>query len=91
MELSFRGASEVTRRRFLMSGAIGLSTIAVPRIARAQSATEPPPKRAAPDEYSVAAPVSIEVNARPIASFDRSDRAHVRFGSRLCKNADVGV
>src|SRR5580692_11559238 len=71
----------LTRRRFLMSGAIGLSTIAVPRIARAQSATEPPPKPAEPDEYSVAAPVSIEVNARPIASFDRSDHAHVRFGS----------
>ena len=86
MELSFRGASEVTRRRFLMSGAIGLSTLAVPRIAWAQSATEPPLKRAAPDEYSVAAPVSIDVNARPIASFDRSDRAHVRFGSRLCEN-----
>jgi hypothetical protein len=72
---------DITRRRFLMSGAIGLSTIAVPRIARAQSATEPPPKPAEPDEYSVAAPVSIEVNARPIASFDRSDHAHVRFGS----------
>jgi hypothetical protein len=72
---------DFTRRRFLMSGAIGLSTIAVPRIARAQSATEPPPKPLPPDEYSVAAPVSIEVNARPIASFDRSDRAHLRFGS----------
>src|SRR5471030_2990826 len=72
---------DFTRRRFLMSGAIGLSTIALPRIARAQSATEPPPKPIAPDEYSVAAPVSIEVNARPIASFDRSDRAHLRFGS----------
>ncbi len=70
-----------TRRRFLMSGAMGLSTIAVPRIARAQSAIEPPPKPVVADEYSVAAPVSIEVNARPIASFDRSDRTHVRFGS----------
>jgi hypothetical protein len=64
-----------------MSGAMGLSTIAMPRIASARSATEPPPKPVGPDEYSVSAPVSIEVNARPIASFDRSDRTRVRFGS----------
>jgi hypothetical protein len=96
MELSFRGASEasepgihyyrrqsrgLTRRRFLVSGAAGLSTIALPLLARAQSAAEPPPKPLPPDEYSVAAPVSIEVNARPIASFDRSDHMHLRFGS----------
>jgi hypothetical protein len=72
---------DVTRRRFLMSGAMGLSTIAMPRFAQAQSATDAPPKPIAPDEFSVAAPVSIEVNARPIASFDRSDPRHVRFGS----------
>jgi hypothetical protein len=42
---------------------------------------EPPSKPLAPDEHSVAAPVSIEVNARPIPSFDPSDRAHVRFGA----------
>jgi hypothetical protein len=73
---------DFTRRRFLMSGAAGLSTIAMmPRIARAQSATEPPPKPLPPDQYSIAAPASIEVNARPIASFDRSDRTRVRFGS----------
>jgi hypothetical protein len=72
----------VTRRRFLMTGAAGLSTIAMmPLLARAQSATEPPPKPLPPDEYSIAAPASIEVNARPIASFDRSDRTRVRFGS----------
>jgi hypothetical protein len=70
-----------TRRRLLMSGAIGLSTIAMSRIARAQSATEPPLKPVVPDETSVTAPVSIEVNARPIASFDRSDSRRVRFGS----------
>ena len=34
-----------------------------------------------PDEYSVTAPVSIEVNARPMPSFDTRDRSHVRFGS----------
>jgi hypothetical protein len=64
-----------------MSGATGFSAIAMPRLARAQSATEPPPKPVVPDEFSVAAPVSIEVNARPIASFDRSDPRRVRFGS----------
>jgi hypothetical protein len=71
----------LTRRRLLMSGAMGLSTIAMPGVARAQSATETPSKPLTPDEYSVSAPVSIEVNARPIASFDRSDRTRVRFGS----------
>jgi hypothetical protein len=53
----------------------------MPGIGWAQSATEPPAKPLAPDEHSVAAPASIEVNARPIASFDPSDRAHVRFGA----------
>jgi len=50
-------------------------------MARAQSATEPPRKPLPPDEFAVAAPVSIEVNARPIASFDPSDRSQVRFGA----------
>jgi hypothetical protein len=68
-------------RRLLMSGAVALSTLAVSRLASAQSATEPPLKPVVPDETMVAAPVSIEVNARPIASFDRTDRAHTRFGS----------
>ncbi len=48
-----------------------------PRAAR----SEPPPKPAARTRHSVTAPVSIEVNARPIASFDPRDRSHVRFGS----------
>jgi hypothetical protein len=71
---------DFTRRRFLRSGAAGLS-LAVPRIARGQRATEPPLKPVPLDEYSVASPYSIEVNARPIPSFDRTDRAHLRFGS----------
>jgi hypothetical protein len=70
-----------SRRRFLQSTAAGLSTIAMPQFARAQLATQPPPKQATPDEFSVAAPVPIEVNARPIPSFDTRDRSHVRFGS----------
>ena len=54
---------------------------ALPAIANAQTAVQPRPKQAGPDEYSVAAPVSIEVNARPIPSFDTRDRSRVRFGS----------
>ena len=38
-------------------------------------------KPIAPDEFTVTAPVSIEVNARPIPSFDTSDRSRVRFGA----------
>ena len=53
----------------------------MPTLARAQLATDFSSKQAAPDEHSVAAPISIEVNARPIASFDMRDRSHLRFGS----------
>jgi hypothetical protein len=72
---------DLSRRRLLQSAAAGFSVAALPGIARAQSATQPPPKQPALDEHSVAAPVSIEVKARPIASFDPSDRSHLRFGS----------
>jgi hypothetical protein len=71
----------VSRRRFLKYSAAGLSVSAVPGLARAQTAVQPPPKQATPDEFSVTAPVSIEVNARPLPSFDTRDRSHVRFGS----------
>ena len=73
--------TRLSRRRFLQSTAAGLSTIAMPQFARAQLATQPPPKQATADEFSVAAPVSIEVKARPIPSFDTRDRSHLRFGS----------
>jgi hypothetical protein len=63
----------LTRRRFLVSAAAGL----VPGIAQAQTLPKHPP----PDELSVAAPVAIEVNARPIPSFDTRDRARTRFGA----------
>src|SRR5882757_1522017 len=62
----------LTRRRFLAAAA-GL----VPAAAQAQTR----PKQLPPDEFSVAAPVSIEVNARPIPSFDSRDRARTRFGA----------
>ena len=69
----------LSRRRFLEIAALGLSAAA--GTARAQTAVQPPPKPSAADEYSVSAPVSIEVNARPIPSFDTRDRSRVRFGS----------
>src|SRR5260221_505073 len=69
----------VSRRRFLKYSAAGLSVSAVPGLVRAQTAVQPPPKPAIPDEFSVTAPVSIEVNARPLPSFDTRDRSHVRF------------
>ena len=73
--------SDFSRRRFLNYTAAGLSMAAVPGIAAAQTAVQPPPKALKPDEFSVTAPVSIEVNARPLQSFDTRDRSHLRFGS----------
>jgi hypothetical protein len=71
----------INRRRLLKLTAAGFSVAAMPDIARAQLATELPSKQPAPDEFSITAPVSIEVNARPLPSFDTRDRSHVRFGS----------
>jgi len=71
----------LSRRRFLTSTAAGFSALALPGIASAQTALERPPKIAKPDEFSVTTPVSIEVNARPLPSFDTRDRARLRFGS----------
>ena len=71
----------LSRRGFLEFAAAGLSTAAAPGVAHAQTAVQPPPKPAKPDEFSVTAPVSIEVNARPLPSFDTRDRARVRFGA----------
>src|SRR5947208_2919619 len=67
--------SMFTRRRFVASAAMGL----VPAVAQAQA--QPRPKQPPPDEFSAAAPVSIEVHARPIPSFDTRDRARTRFGA----------
>jgi hypothetical protein len=53
----------------------------MPGSARAQLETQAPPKRAVPDEFSVTAPVAIEVNARPIPSFDTRDHQRARFGA----------
>jgi hypothetical protein len=70
-----------SRRRFLELAAAGLSAAGAPGIARAQTAVQRPPKPSIPDEFSVTTPVSIEVNARPIPSFDTRDRSRVQFGS----------
>lgn len=61
--------------------AAGLAATALPDLACAQLATQPPPKVSAAQEHSPTAPVAIEVNARPIPSFDPRDRSHVRFGA----------
>src|SRR3954471_13296193 len=74
-------SSHLSRRRLMRHVAAGLSVAAMPAIAAAQTAVQKPPKRVVPDEYSVTEPVSIEVNARPLPSFDTRDRSHVRFGS----------
>jgi hypothetical protein len=68
----------ISRRRLLKSTAAGFWLVAVPEFAGAQ--TQPPPKPVVPDEYALTAPVSIEVNARPLPSFDTRDHEHVRFG-----------
>jgi hypothetical protein len=71
----------ISRRRFLNFTAAGLSVAAVPEMARAQLATQPPPKPLPSDKVSVTAPASIEVKSRPIPFFDTSDHARVRFGA----------
>jgi hypothetical protein len=72
---------DFSRRRVLGATAAGLLSAAMLQAACAQPATQQPPKLAFPDEQSVKAPVSIEVNARSIPSFDPGDRARVRFGA----------
>ncbi|PJG51314.1 twin-arginine translocation pathway signal [Bradyrhizobium forestalis] len=68
-----------SRRSFLGFAAAGFSTLAVSGLARAQGAAEPPPR--AQVEHAVAAPVSVEVNARAIPNFEPRDRSRTRFGS----------
>src|SRR5690348_678278 len=72
--------AHISRRRLLACAAAGLSASALPGLARAQFSNAPS-KPVAKDETFVTGPVSIDVNARPIASFDPRDRSHVRHGS----------
>ena len=73
-------SARIGRRRFLRYAAAGLSVASLPGAALAQTAVQRPPTRATADEFSVTAPASIEVNARPIPSFDTRERSRVRFG-----------
>jgi len=68
-------AERLSRRR-LLGAAAGLALLAAPRVAGAET-----PKRGAVDEFSVTAPASIEVNARPLPLFDPRDHARTRFGA----------
>ena len=70
----------VSRRRLLTATAAGFFAATLPRLTTAQTAVQRPPARAKADEFSVIEPVSIEVNARPIAGFDTRDRSRTRFG-----------
>ncbi|UGX99878.1 esterase-like activity of phytase family protein [Bradyrhizobium quebecense] len=76
--------SPVSRRHVLHGMAAGLSAAASPRLAQAQGASQPaltpgPPGR--PGRHRVDEPAAVEVNARPLPSFDIRDRARVRFGA----------
>ena len=88
----------IGRRRLLKYAAAGLSLTAMPAVAAAQTAVQRPPKQTSPDEFTVSTPVSIDVNARPLPSFDTRDRSRVRFGEPVhvfnnyyLHNTDVGV
>ncbi len=70
-----------SRRGFLQkAAAAGLSAVAASAAAKAQFVAAPVSPGLA-DETSIAAPVSIEVKARPIPWFDRHDHDRVRFGA----------
>ncbi|KAA0078242.1 esterase-like activity of phytase family protein [Tardiphaga sp. P9-11] len=63
--------AHLTRRHFL---AVVASAATLPSLARAQPVPVPAPP-------SARAPVSIQIDARPIPAFDTRDHAHTRFGS----------
>jgi hypothetical protein len=66
--------AHLTRRRLLKLGAAGVSLAAAPGFVQTASARPL-------SEFAVASPVSIEVDARPIASFNSRDRSRVRYGA----------
>jgi hypothetical protein len=72
--------SRNSRRRFLKTIAASLSAVATSGMAKAQFVA-PLASSAPADDVLVNAPVSIEVTARAIPSFDRNDRDRVRFGA----------
>ena len=71
-----------TRRNLLGSGIVlAALTAALPNAARAQFGTRTPWKQPSTGEFTTPTPVSIMVNARPMASFDLRDRSRTRFGA----------
>jgi len=74
------GGEPIDRRRIFALGAAAISLSLIPHSARAQFATHPP-VQPPPDELTTAKPVSIAVNARPVAAFDLRDRSRTRFGA----------
>ncbi|MEH2489809.1 esterase-like activity of phytase family protein [Bradyrhizobium sp. AZCC 2230] len=73
-----------SRRFFLGHAAAGFSTLLTARLAHAQSAPKP-----AQPEHAVTEPVGIEVNARPIPSFEPRDRSRTRFGRLVYRSGLV--
>jgi hypothetical protein len=71
----------LSRRRLLKASAAGLVSLALPEVARAQTAVQPPAKRFTPDEFMVTQAASIEVKARPLPFFDTREHSRTRFGS----------
>ena len=67
-------SAHFSRRRLLKSTAAGLAAAAFSQKAFAQ-------KPLPPDEFSIDASVAIEVRARPLPSFDSSDKTRIRFGA----------
>jgi hypothetical protein len=70
-----------SRRQFLAMAAAGLSTVAAFGTAKAQFTPPQILPGAADEVVSADAPVSIEVQARPVPWFDRHDHERVRFGA----------
>lgn len=74
-------SAKTSRRDVLSRAAAGLTVLALPSLARAQSPAPPPRGAVPPAEHTVTEPTAIEVNARSIASFEPRERSRVRFGA----------
>jgi hypothetical protein len=73
--------ANLSRRQFLGFATAGLSAAALPIVGKAQTVFEPRARPVLLKQSSAPAPVSIEVNARPLRSFDTRDRSQKRFGA----------
>ncbi|WP_407155150.1 esterase-like activity of phytase family protein [Bradyrhizobium sp. STM 3557] len=70
----------LARRRFLTLATAGFATLAGHGAAHAQLSQQATAKRRTRNAFSAGAPVPIDVNARPLPSFDLRDRSRIRFG-----------